>query len=146
MGRPASGVIGVNLAQNDRVVSMAMMREGADLLVVTTKGFGKRTALVDYPTKGRATGGVITIKLRPNDEIASAAVVTDRSLLTFITSGGMVMRTTTEDISQLGRLTQGVTLISPNGNDRVAGLSTEELEESETDDGSTQMLISPDMA
>ena len=53
---------------------------------MTAHGFGKRTSLPEYPTKGRGTGGVITIKLRPKDEIASAQVVYETSLLTFITT------------------------------------------------------------
>ena len=86
MGRPASGVIGINLDDDDRVVGMDLVREGMSLLVVTAHGFGKRTDLNEYPAKGRATGGVISIKLRPKDEVAVAKVVSHQSLLTFITT------------------------------------------------------------
>jgi DNA gyrase subunit A len=142
MGRPATGVNGVNLSANDRVVSMQLAEEGADLLVVTAKGFGKRTSIAEYPTKGRATGGVITIKLRSaSDEVAAAAIVRDTSLLTFITSTGVVMRTSADEISQLGRLTQGVTIVNLNANDRVGALSVEEPEEGE---GDSPTIISPD--
>jgi DNA gyrase subunit A len=144
MGRPATGVNGINLASDDRVVSMQLTEVGADLLVVTANGFGKRTRLDEYPTKGRATGGVITIKLRsPTDEVAAAAIVRDNSLLTFITAAGVVMRTSVEEISQLGRSTQGVTLVNLNTGDRVGALSVEEPEEGDGD-GDVPTLISPD--
>jgi DNA gyrase subunit A len=142
MGRPATGVNGINLAANDRVVSMQLAEAGADLLVVTAKGFGKRTSIAEYPTKGRATGGVITIKLRtPTDEVAAAAIVRETSLLTFITAAGVVMRTSADEISQLGRSTQGVTIVNLNAGDRVGALSVEEPEEGETE---SPTIISPD--
>jgi DNA gyrase subunit A len=133
MGRPATGVNGINLAANDRVISMQLVQPGHDLLVVTKRGMGKRTNLDEYPTKGRATGGVITMRLRQGDEIAGAAIVTERSLLTFITAGGVVMRTTADDVSQLGRATQGVIVLNLDRNDRLAALSVEEVEESEVE-------------
>jgi DNA gyrase subunit A len=133
MGRPATGVNGINLAANDRVISMQLVQPGHDLLVVTKRGMGKRTNLDEYPTKGRATGGVITMRLRQGDEIAGAAIVTDHSLLTFITAGGVVMRTTADDVSQLGRATQGVIVLNLDRNDRLAALSVEEVEESEAE-------------
>ncbi len=140
MGRPASGVIGVNLGDDDRVVAMDLVRDDdGDLLVVTEKGFGKRTRLSEYPTKGRATGGVITIKLRPGDSVASARVVREQSVLTFISSGGIVMRTSANEISQLSRLTQGVTMVAIGEGDRVAALEVEEEDEAEE----RATLISP---
>ena len=103
-------------------------------------GFGKRTSLPEYPTKGRGTGGVITIKLRPKDEIASAQVVYETSLLTFITTGGTVMRCQVSDISLLGRSTQGVTILNVGKNDRLAALSVEEPEDE--DERSQNVLFS----
>ncbi len=51
MGRPASGVIGIGLDDDDRLVGMDLVQDGASLLVITAKGFGKRTAVEEYPTK-----------------------------------------------------------------------------------------------
>jgi DNA gyrase subunit A len=137
MGRPASGVIGINLDSDDRVVSMDLVRP--ELLVVTANGVGKRTDLDEYPTKGRATGGVITIKLRPKDELVVARVVNDRMLLTLISEGGTVMRTRAGEISQLGRLTQGVNVVSFGPGTRVGALSCEEPEDE--DERSQNVLI-----
>jgi DNA gyrase subunit A len=131
MGRPASGVIGIDVDAKDRVVGMDLVQEGAALLVVTANGVGKRTQLDEYPTKGRATGGVITIKLRPRDEVAVARVVHDRSLLTLISEGGTVMRTRADEISLLGRSTQGVNVVSFGPGTRLAALSCEEPEDEE---------------
>src|SRR3712207_6223061 len=58
MGRPASGVQGINVHDKDRVISMDLVVPDKDLLVVTAKGFGKRTALSEYPVKGRAGGEI----------------------------------------------------------------------------------------
>lgn len=138
--RPASGVIGINLGANDRVVGMDLVEEGGALLVVTARGHGKRTALEEYPAKGRATGGVITIRLRPDDIVAAARVVYDTSLLTFITTGGVVMRTSASEISKLGRSTQGVTIMSPSAGNKVAALSVEEPDEE--DARSDKIIIS----
>ena len=61
MGRQGLGVTGIKLRKGDAVASMEVVKPGADLLVVTDLGYGKRTPLKDYPVKGRATGGVSTI-------------------------------------------------------------------------------------
>jgi DNA gyrase subunit A len=108
---------------------MDLVVPGGDLLVVTAKGFGKRTALQEYPVKGRAGGGVITIKLRPDDEIAAARVVDPNDALTLISRHGIVMKTAANGISRLGRLTQGVIVMSLNDGDAVAALSVEAPQE-----------------
>ena len=59
MGRPASGVIGMGIDDKDRIVGMDLVQADASLLVVTANGFGKRTALPEYPPRGRGTGGVV---------------------------------------------------------------------------------------
>ncbi len=130
MGRPASGVTGINLAAKDRVVGMELVCPDATLLVVTKKGQGKRTKLDEYPVKGRATGGVITMRLREGDEIAVARVVTDTDTLTFITRQGIVIKLAAASISCLGRSTQGVRVMDLKSNDEVAAMSVEPFEES----------------
>lgn len=126
MGRPASGVNGITLGDDDWVVGMDLAHDDADLLVATARGFGKRTPVREYPVKNRATRGVISIKLREGDELVAARVVHDTSLLTFITSNGIVMRTPARGISRRSRVTQGVTLISLGKSDRIAAISVEE--------------------
>jgi DNA gyrase subunit A len=129
MGRPASGVQGMNVADADRVISMDLAAPGKDLLVVTAKGFGKRTSVDGYPAKGRAGGGVITIRLRPGDEIAAARVVDPTDSLALITRQGNVIKIAANSVSHLGRSTQGVTIMHLNSGDAVAALSVEPLQE-----------------
>ena len=143
MGRPATGVNGIDLAPDDRVIGMHLAKADHDLLVVTTRGMGKRTNLEEYATKGRATQGVITMRLREGDQIAGAAIVTDRSLLTLITASGVVMRTTADGVSKLGRATQGVIVLNLGAKDRLAALSVEETEDQ---DGMPSALSGPDGA
>ncbi len=125
MGRPASGVQGMRVGDDDSVISMDLVTPAAQLLVVTKGGFGKRTPLSDYPVKGRAGGGVITIKLREGDMVAVAQVVNDTDSLTLISKQGIVMKTAANGISSLGRLTQGVTVMRFNTGDVVSALSVE---------------------
>ncbi len=143
MGRPATGVNGIDLDADDRVIGMHLAKADHDLLVVTARGMGKRTNLEEYATKGRATQGVITMRLREGDAIAGAAIVTDRSLLTLITASGVVMRTTADGVSKLGRATQGVILLNLGARDSLAALS---VEESEDQDGIPSTLTGTDGA
>ncbi len=131
MGRPASGVQGMNIREDDRLVSMDLVEDDSALLVVTTHGFGKRTALNDYPVKGRAGMGVITIKLRERDQIAAAQVVKPTDVLTLISKQGIVLKTHISSISQLGRLTQGVTIMHLGPKDAVATFSVEPPQDDE---------------
>jgi len=127
VGRPAIGVNGINLnKEGDRVVGMSLAHDDADLLIMTTRGFGKRTSVSEYPVKGRATSGVITVRLRQDDQVAAAHVIKNTSLITIITTSGIVNRQRAGGISRLGRATQGVTIINLSKGDRVAALSFEE--------------------
>jgi DNA gyrase subunit A len=129
MGRPASGVAGINLGPRDQVVGMDLVRPEAELLVVTKRGQGKRTLVSEYPVKGRATGGVITMRLREGDEIAVARVVEPTDVLTFITRHGIVIRLAANSISLLGRSTQGVRVMDLKASDELAAMSVEPFAE-----------------
>ncbi|NJN65389.1 MAG: DNA gyrase subunit A [Chloroflexaceae bacterium] len=137
VGRPAIGVNGINLSkEGDRVVGMSLAHDDADLLIMTARGFGKRTSVSEYPIKGRATGGVITVRLRQDDQVAAAHVIKNTSLITIITTSGIVNRQRAGGISRLSRATQGVTIINLSKGDRVAALSFEEPPDEEVIDGS----------
>jgi DNA gyrase subunit A len=126
MGRAASGVIGIGLAQSDHVASMEVVEEDGELLVVTTAGYGKCTPLSEYPPKGRATGGVRTIdpkSLMSIGIIAAARVVQSMDELTIISAGGVVLRTRVKDVKHGGRIAKCDLLISPEGEDYVASLA-----------------------
>jgi DNA gyrase subunit A len=126
MGRQAMGVTGIRLRKGDNVTGMEVVEPGADLLVVTSRGFGKRTPLSEYPAKGRATGGVQTIDkkaLKKVGKIATARVVQAADDLTIISTSGVVIRTKVQHITQASRATRGVILMHMQAGDSVASVA-----------------------
>jgi DNA gyrase subunit A len=126
MGRPAAGVRGIRLRKGDFVTSMDVIDPGGDLLVVSEKGYGKRTPLKEYPAKGRATGGVITLSRSKRDVtggVAAARVVNEEDDLTIISSGGIVLRTKMKQVKQAGRATMGVRVINLKEGETVASVA-----------------------
>jgi DNA gyrase subunit A len=129
MGRDTSGVKGMNVAgkigkEANRVLAMDIARDDAELFVVTENGYGKRTAVSEYPAKGRGTKGVLTIKLTERKGgLAGALTVREHQDLLFISQNGMVQRTNAGGISQMGRATQGVRVMNCNNDDRVSAVA-----------------------
>ena len=111
MGRTATGVRGMRLAEGAEVVSLIVAAEG-DILTATARGYGKRTQLVEFTKKGRGTQGVIGIQCSErNGALVAATQVTEAHELMLISNQGTLVRTRVAEVSQLGRNTQGVTLI-----------------------------------
>jgi DNA gyrase subunit A len=125
MGRGTSGVKGMNVSQKDnRVLALAVARDDAELLVVTENGYGKRTALSEYPVKNRGTKGVLTAKLtETKGGLAGALIVREHQELLFITENGMVQRTTVVGIRKTGRPTQGVKVMNVREGDRISAVA-----------------------
>ncbi|MBP2844918.1 DNA topoisomerase (ATP-hydrolyzing) subunit A [Dickeya oryzae] len=136
MGRTATGVRGINLQDDDRVVSLIVPRGEGDILTVTQNGFGKRTAVTEYPVKSRATKGVISIKVSErNGNVVGAVQVDTADQIMMITDAGTLVRTRVSEVSIVGRNTQGVTLIRTAEEERVVGLQrvAEPVEDDELD-------------
>jgi len=129
MGRDTSGVKGMNVAGKvgrvqNRVLAMDVARDDSELFVVTENGYGKRTAVAEYPVKGRGTKGVLTIKLtEKKGGLAGALIVREHQDLLFISENGMVQRTKAGGISQMGRATQGVRVMNLRDDDRVSAVA-----------------------
>jgi DNA gyrase subunit A len=125
MGRTAGGVSAIRLRGGDYVASMDVVVPRGELLVVTEKGYGKRTPLEQYPVKGRNTGGVRTIADRYEETgpIVAARVVMPEDEITLITAGGIALRTAVENVRVAGRPTLGVHVISLDEGDRLASLA-----------------------
>jgi DNA gyrase subunit A len=125
MGRDTSGMKGMNVARaGNRVLAMDVAADDQELLVVTENGYGKRTALSDYPRKSRGTMGVKTITLTENKgALAGALVVREHEELVFISSGGMVQRTPVRGINRYGRASQGVRLMNLKDDDTVSAVA-----------------------
>ncbi|MCC6993311.1 MAG: DNA gyrase subunit A [Deltaproteobacteria bacterium] len=114
MGRQAKGVRGVNLREGDHVVGMEVLGKDAtvELLTVCEHGFGKRTALADYPVKGRGGKGVIGIRTSTrNGKVVALVCVSDEDHLIVITVAGKIIRMPVRGIPTTGRAAQGVRLI-----------------------------------
>jgi DNA gyrase subunit A len=125
MGRDTQGVIGMRLGRGDLVAGMAVIVPGGDLLVVTERGYGKRTPLDDYPRHHRAGQGVFTLKVTPKvGRLAALRVTSDpEDEILLITASGMVLRTATGSISEIGRQTQGVIVMRLGSDDQVVALA-----------------------
>src|SRR5215212_7999569 len=134
MGRATAGVRGMNVAQRDNaVLVMDVARPDQDLLVVTENGYGKRTAIDDYPIKGRGTMGVKTIALTDKKgALAGALVVREHQELVFISQNGMVQRTAARGINRYGRASQGVRVMNIREDDSVSAVALVMESEAET--------------
>jgi DNA gyrase subunit A len=125
MGRDTAGVRGMNVDRGDnRVLAMDVVRPDTELLVVTENGYGKRTAIEEYPVKGRGTMGVKTIGLtEKKGGLAGALIVREHHDLVFISQNGMVQRTSVRGISRHGRPAQGVRLMNLREDDQVSAVA-----------------------
>ena len=116
VGRPAQGVRGIRLAEDDKVVGMVTAaEENSTVLVVTENGYGKRTLLDAYRKQSRGGKGVITVKTsKRNGDVVSVKMVQDGDELVIISSSGMVTRMGVSALRKIGRNTQGVRMMSLN--------------------------------
>ena len=129
MGRTATGVRGMRLADDSTVVSLIVAQEG-DILTATERGYGKRTELAEFPKKGRGTQGVIGIQCSErNGGLVAAVQVTDAHELMLISNQGTLVRTRVAEVSQLGRNTQGVTLIKLPSDENLVSVVRLDAEE-----------------
>ncbi len=135
MGRTATGVRGVNLGKNDIVIGMIVTKNCDTLLVVTDKGYGKRTEIDDYRITRRGGKGVITVKTSDKNGLMIAMMeVNDNDELVIITTQGMVIRQSVKELRVMGRNTQGVRLIKLNDGDEIADIARVVPEEEENGD------------
>ena len=122
MGRTATGVRGMRLKEEERIISLIISEPGT-VLTLTENGYGKRTQIEEYPIHKRGGQGVIAMQTSErNGGLVGAVLVDDTDELMLITDGGTLVRTHTNEISILGRNTQGVRVIRPGKNEKVIGL------------------------
>ena len=114
MGRIAGGVRAINLEEDDEVVSMQLVQPGEQLMVVTSKGYGKRTDVDEYKIQARGGKGLLTYdksKFKKTGKLIGAEVVRHDDEVILINSEGTVIRIEAKDVSVLGRATQGVKIM-----------------------------------
>ncbi|MCA9858856.1 MAG: DNA gyrase subunit A, partial [Thermomicrobiales bacterium] len=124
MGRPAGGVRGIRLDPGDEVIASEVSSEGSDLLVISANGFGKRTALHQFPRQKRGGKGVTAMKRtdKTGDLVGAQMVRPDQTVM-LISSSGQVIRMPADQISLIGRATQGVTVMKPNPKEVVVSVT-----------------------
>ena len=123
LGRTASGVRGISLRENDVVVGLdvAYAESEDEVLVVTEKGYGKRTPVSEYRLSNRGGKGIKTAKITErNGNVVCITTVSGQEDLMIVTDGGIIIRLQVEDISQNGRATQGVRLMKLGDNQAVS--------------------------
>ena len=124
MGRDTSGVRGITLKGDAKMLGMEITNGNGDLFVITEKGYGKRTPVAEYPEHKRGGQGVYTITMTDKKgNLAACRVVGPQHELMIVSTDGVVIRVKVKDISKLGRSTQGVKVMSVGDNDSVCALA-----------------------
>ena len=123
MGRGAAGVRGIKLSPGHEVIALSVVGDGL-ILSATANGYGKRTAVDEFPIQGRGGQGVIAIQTSErNGRTVGALQVRDDDEIMLISSSGTLVRTPVSEISIIGRNTQGVRLIRVEAGQRLVGLA-----------------------
>lgn len=139
MGRVAGGVRGIRLREGDIAVGMDVVSEGKEILVVTEKGFGKRTPQEEYRIQSRGGYGLKTLHITERNGLLVAMKAVDGTEdLMLITINGILIRMDIDDISIIGRSTQGVRLIRLGDDELVATVAKVEKEELDEEQGNTE--------
>jgi DNA gyrase subunit A len=139
MGRDATGVRGIKLAEGQEVISLVVVGEGL-ILTASENGYGKLTPLEDFPLHGRGGQGVIALQTteRNGSTVAALQVNTDQEIM-LISSSGTLVRTPVAQVSIVGRNTQGVRLIRLDDGERLAGVEGIGLLAGEADESAEGM-------
>jgi DNA gyrase subunit A len=133
MGRATSGVQGMRFNTDDYLLSLNVVREGTFLLVATSGGYSKRTAIEEYTAQGRGGKGILTIQYDTRrGKLVGALIVDDDSEVYAITSGGGVIRTKARQVRKAGRQTKGVRLMNLGEGDTLLAIARN-AEEAEDD-------------
>ena len=142
VGRTSIGVRGITLEDNDEVVGMIIANdlEKESVLVVSEKGYGKRTAVEDYRVTNRGGKGVITLNItEKTGKLIAIQNVTDEDGLMIINKSGVAIRMAMEELRVMGRNTQGVKLINLKGSDEIAAVAKVEMDKDVEDaEGQTE--------
>jgi DNA gyrase subunit A len=129
LGRVSRGIRGMNL-DGGQLVGMDVIDEGKSILVITQKGFGKRTPSEEYRSQSRGGKGVLNTRVTDkNGEVVGFRQVADEDEILMITDRGRLIRTPVAPIRQVGRVTQGVKLMDLDEGEKVVDLAV--LEESD---------------
>jgi DNA gyrase subunit A len=134
MGRSATGVKGITLGDNDYVIDMDIVEPGKDVMIVTKKGYGKRTPISEYRSQSRGGKGIKTLNItKKNGPVVGHTMVSEEEDLMIVTQAGVVIRMNISGISTLGRYAQGVRLIKMAKDEEVATVARVQITDEEED-------------
>lgn len=137
MGRPSAGVAGIRPGPEDYLVSLAVVDNSKQLLVVSEKGLGKRTPFEDYPTKGRGGKGVITMKVtEKTGRVVKALRVSEDDEVMLMTNAGQSVRISAASARLTGRNAQGVILMKTKEGEAIQDIArvvSEDVDEEESE-------------
>lgn len=134
MGRAARGVRGMRLPKGQRIISMLIPQQDAQLLTASENGYGKRTLIEEFPVKGRGTQGIIAMQCSErNGEMVGAIQVVDGDEIMLISNQGTLVRTRIDEVSVSGRNTQGVRLIRLANDESLVGVQRIAEQEEDTE-------------
>ncbi|MGV0791321.1 intein-containing DNA gyrase subunit A [Mycolicibacterium sp. XJ1819] len=140
MGRATSGVQGMRFNTDDELLSLNVVRPDTYLLVATSGGYAKRTAIDEYPVQGRGGKGVLTVQYdKRRGSLVGALIVDDDTELYAITSGGGVIRTAARQVRKAGRQTKGVRLMNLGEGDTLVAIARNAEEGDSTDEVNTDV-------
>jgi DNA gyrase subunit A len=135
MGRLAAGVKGISLGEGDEVVGVAVLQSNDSILTVTANGYGKRTAVAEYPLQNRGGKGVFAIKTSErNGYVVGVQPVDDEDQVMLIANSGKIIRMPMNTVRIIGRNTQGVCLINLEEGEWVVDMSMLAREEGVDDE------------
>ncbi|HEY9033913.1 MAG TPA: DNA gyrase subunit A [Pseudomonadales bacterium] len=142
MGRTARGVRGMRLADGQQVIAMLIPQPGARILTASEHGYGKRTEIAEYPTKGRGGQGIIAMQCSErNGQLVGVVQVFDGDQIMLISNQGTLVRTRTDEISLSGRNTQGVRLIRLADDESLVGV--QRIAEQDDDEADSDSDVEP---
>ena len=135
MGRTARGVRGMRLPEGQSIISMLIPEREAQILTASERGYGKRTAMAEFPRRGRGGQGVIAmVSNERNGKLVGAVQVLEGEEIMLISDQGTLVRTRVSEVSSLGRNTQGVTLIKLAKDETLVGLERVQEPSAEDDE------------
>lgn len=141
LGRTARGVRGIRLGDGHQMISLIIPQPDGKVLTVSENGYGKRTVIEDFPTKGRGGKGLIAMSTSDrNGKLVGAVQVFEGDELMLISNQGTLVRTRTDEVSVLGRNTQGVRVIRTKEGESIVGVERidEPVPEVEYEDETTE--------
>lgn len=146
MGRTAAGVRGISLSDDDKVVSMIVIkRQDSQVLVVGERGYGKRTRYEDFRLTKRGAKGVISMNVtEKTGKVIGMLTALDTEDLVVMTVNGILIRQNISDIRTIGRNTQGVKLIRLDEGDAIADITVVTREEDEDEDNGEETTVIDD--